>query len=92
LGQRRGEKKKSNAGREDGIFVHPQNSFTGLILKRCIGGCWFTPALNSGVGKYWIPKPHEPGETSWGGGAAGGKPIQNLSVELVDLPVKFCWV
>jgi hypothetical protein len=19
------------------------------------------------AGKYWIPKPHEPGETSWGG-------------------------
>ncbi len=38
-------KKKIHAGREDGIFVHPQNGFNGLILNSCIGGCWFTPAL-----------------------------------------------
>jgi hypothetical protein len=45
LGQRRGEKKKIHAGREDGIFVYPQNGFNGLILNWCIGGCWFTPAI-----------------------------------------------
>jgi hypothetical protein len=38
LGQRR------DVGREDEIFVHPQNGFNGLILNWCIGGCWFTPA------------------------------------------------
>jgi hypothetical protein len=38
--------KKIHAGREDGIFVHPQNGFNGLILNWCIGGCWFTPAEN----------------------------------------------
>ncbi len=37
-------KKKIHAGREDGIFVHLQNGFIGLILNWCIGGCWFTPA------------------------------------------------
>jgi hypothetical protein len=37
-------KKYIYVGREDGIFVHPQNSFNGLILNWCIGGCWFTPA------------------------------------------------
>jgi hypothetical protein len=36
--------KKKHVGREDGIFVHPQNGFNGLILNWCIGGCWFTPA------------------------------------------------
>jgi hypothetical protein len=35
--------KKIHAGKEDGIFVHPQNGFNGLILNWCIGGCWFTP-------------------------------------------------
>jgi len=44
LGQRRGGKKK-HAGREDGIFVHPQNGFNALILNWCIGGCWFPPAI-----------------------------------------------
>jgi hypothetical protein len=38
-------KKKIHASREDGIFVHLQNDFNGLILNWCIGGCWFTPAL-----------------------------------------------
>jgi hypothetical protein len=37
-------KKKIHAGKEDGIFVHLQNGFNGLILNWCIGGCWFTPA------------------------------------------------
>jgi hypothetical protein len=37
-------KKKKHADKEDGIFVHPQNVFNGLILNWCIGGCWFTPA------------------------------------------------
>jgi hypothetical protein len=32
LGQRRGGK-KIHAGREDEIFVHPQNGFNGLILN-----------------------------------------------------------
>jgi len=40
-------KKKKHVGREDGIFVHPQNGFNRLILNWCIGGCWFTPALMS---------------------------------------------
>jgi hypothetical protein len=40
--------KKIHEGREDGIFVHPQNGFNGLILNWCIGGCWFTPAVLSG--------------------------------------------
>ncbi len=40
-------KKKSHAGREDGIFVHPLNGFNGLILNWCIGGCWFTPASHN---------------------------------------------
>jgi hypothetical protein len=31
--------KNFHAGREDGIFVHPQNSFNALILNWCIGGC-----------------------------------------------------
>jgi hypothetical protein len=31
--------KKIHAGKEDGIFVHPQNDFNGLILNWCIGGC-----------------------------------------------------
>jgi hypothetical protein len=39
-------KKQIHEGREDGIFVHPQNGFNGLILNWCIGGCWFTPALH----------------------------------------------
>jgi hypothetical protein len=37
-------KKNIHVGKEDGIFVHPQNSFNGLILNWCIGGYWFTPA------------------------------------------------
>jgi hypothetical protein len=41
--------KKIHVGREDGIFVHPQNGFNGLILNWCISGCWFTPAINSKV-------------------------------------------
>jgi hypothetical protein len=32
------------AGREDWIFVHPENGLNGLIRNWCIGGCWFTPA------------------------------------------------
>jgi hypothetical protein len=32
-------KNKIHAGREDGIFVHPQNDFNGLIFNWCIGGC-----------------------------------------------------
>ncbi len=48
LGQRRGGKKKINAGKKDGIFVHPLNGFNGLILNWCIGGCWFTPAIRLG--------------------------------------------
>jgi hypothetical protein len=38
-------KKNKNAGREDGIFVHPENGLNGLIHNWCIGGCWFTPAV-----------------------------------------------
>jgi hypothetical protein len=38
-------KKKIYAGKEDGIFVHPENGLNGLIRNWCIGGCWFTPAL-----------------------------------------------
>ncbi len=41
------------AREEDVFLVHHQNSLNGLILNWCIDGCWFTPALNSGVGKYW---------------------------------------
>jgi hypothetical protein len=33
------EKKKKNSGREDGIFVHPENGLNGLIRNWCIGGC-----------------------------------------------------
>ncbi len=32
-------KKKINPGREDGIFVHPENDLNGLIRNWCIGGC-----------------------------------------------------
>ncbi len=32
------------AGKEDGIFIHPENGLNGLICNWCIGGCWFTPA------------------------------------------------
>jgi len=42
-------KKKKHAGREDGIFVHPQNCFNEFILNWCISGCRFTPALIYGV-------------------------------------------
>jgi hypothetical protein len=45
LGKRRGEEKKP-CGQGGWIFVHPQNSFNGLILNWCIGGYWFTPALS----------------------------------------------
>jgi hypothetical protein len=38
-------KKNNYAGREDGIFVHPENGLNGLIRNWCIGGCWFTPAV-----------------------------------------------
>jgi hypothetical protein len=44
FGAKKGWKKKIHEGREDGIFVHPQNGFNGLILNWRIGGCWFTPA------------------------------------------------
>jgi hypothetical protein len=71
LGQIRGLKIPW-AREEDVFLVHHQNSLNGLILNWCIDGCWFTPALNSGVGKYWIPKLREPGETSWGAGGGGG--------------------
>jgi hypothetical protein len=37
-------KKYIYLGREDGIFVHPENGLNGLIRNWCIGGCWFTPA------------------------------------------------
>jgi hypothetical protein len=37
-------KKYIYAGREDGIFVHPENGLNGLIRNWYIGGCWFTPA------------------------------------------------
>jgi hypothetical protein len=37
-------KKYIYAGREDGIFVHPENGLDELIRNWCIGGCWFTPA------------------------------------------------
>jgi hypothetical protein len=43
FGAKKRWKKKIHADREDGIFVHPQNGFKGLILNWCIGGCWFTP-------------------------------------------------
>jgi len=32
-------KKIKNPGREDGIFVHPENGLNGLIRNWCIGGC-----------------------------------------------------
>ncbi len=32
-------KKNKNPGREDGIFVHPENGLNGLIRNWCIGGC-----------------------------------------------------
>jgi hypothetical protein len=32
-------KKKKNLGREDGIFVHPENGLNELIRNWCIGGC-----------------------------------------------------
>jgi len=35
------------AGEENGFLVHPQNGLNDLIFKRCICGCWFTPAANS---------------------------------------------
>ncbi len=35
----REEVEKKNAGREDGIFVHPKNGLNGLIRNWCIGGC-----------------------------------------------------
>jgi hypothetical protein len=35
-------KKKISTGKED---VHPQNRLNRLILKWCVGGCWFTPAV-----------------------------------------------
>jgi hypothetical protein len=31
--------KNKNPGREDGIFVHPENGLNGLIRNWCIGGC-----------------------------------------------------
>ncbi len=31
--------KKNYAGREDGIFVHPENGLNRLIRNWCIGGC-----------------------------------------------------
>jgi hypothetical protein len=43
FGQRRGLKNPW-AGEEDVFLVHPQIGLNGLILKWCIGGCWFTPA------------------------------------------------
>jgi hypothetical protein len=51
--------KKSHASREDGIFVHPQNGFNGLILNWCIGGCWFTPAGRN-IYKYHQIKSYNP--------------------------------
>jgi hypothetical protein len=86
LGQIRGLKIPW-AGEEDVFLVHHQNSLNSLILNWCIDGCWFTPALNSGVGKYWGFQ-----NSVNQGRQVGGKPIQNLSVELLDLPVKLCWV
>jgi hypothetical protein len=39
-------KKKNYAGKEDGIFVHPENGLNGFIRNCCIGGSyWFTPTL-----------------------------------------------
>jgi hypothetical protein len=38
-------------GREGCVFVHPQNGFNDLILNCCIGGCWFTPAMEVRVKK-----------------------------------------
>jgi hypothetical protein len=32
-------KNKIRVGKEDGIFVHLQNGFNGLILNWCISGC-----------------------------------------------------
>jgi len=45
LGQGRGLKNPW-AGEEDVFLVHPQNGLNGLILNWCIGGCWFTAALD----------------------------------------------
>jgi hypothetical protein len=39
-------KEKNYEGKEDGIFVHLENGLNGFICNWCIGGCWFTPALN----------------------------------------------
>jgi len=37
--EKRWKKKKTNPGREDGIFVHPENSLNEIIRNWCIGGC-----------------------------------------------------
>jgi len=43
--------KPKTLGREGCVFVHPQNGFNDLILNCCIGGCWFTPAMEVRVKK-----------------------------------------
>jgi hypothetical protein len=42
-------KKYIYVGREDGIFIHPENGLNGLIRNWCIGRCWFTPAMSCSV-------------------------------------------
>jgi len=44
FGAEKKPKKNNNFGQGDVFLVHPENSFNGLILNWCIGGCWFTPA------------------------------------------------
>jgi hypothetical protein len=52
LRQRKGLKNPW-AGEEDVFLVHPQN---GLILNWCTGGCWFTPAQQTGCTKPSFPE------------------------------------
>jgi hypothetical protein len=42
-------KKYIYVGREDGIFVHPENGLNGLIRNWCIGGCCFTLAQDEAI-------------------------------------------
>jgi hypothetical protein len=56
LRQRRGLKNPW-AGEEDVFFIHPQNGLNGLILKWCIGACWFTRTLGEAPNTISSAKP-----------------------------------
>jgi hypothetical protein len=45
LGENKGLKNPW-AKEEDVFLIHPQNDLNSLILTWCIGGCWFTLAMN----------------------------------------------